>query len=478
MIPYEKRFFLARWVSNLGLFFAAVVELVRHLPLYLTIGGRNLVQAKRRALLLGGALALVTVLFIVFDGLVSGASQSMTHSVRTLISGDVNVAGFYKQTPDSFAAPIVLHAADIRKIATESTPGVDYILTRDRGFAQVFSDTTTSFTGLSGVDPKEETRLLKTLTLAPEKDYEKGGGDQRKGDLSKLGTPHTIVIFAGEAKRWGVEVGDVVTIVNPTLNGTQNSLDLTVVAICDDLGLLSQFSSFVSNQTISDLYQLKPDITGAVQIYLKNIDDSTQVMNHLRHVYAAKGYRLVDHESTPFWRKIQEQTQESWSGQKLDVTTWEDEASMFTSIIKGEHWFGGFLLAVLLAIIMVGIINAMWISVRERTGEIGTLRAIGMSRSRVLAMFIAEAGLLGLIAGGVGALVGTAISLAADAAHLHISVAALRMFLLSETYTLYITVPAVLGAVVGFTVITVVAALWPALRAANLQPVTAIQQVE
>ena len=42
------------------------------------------------------------------------------------------------------------------------------------------------------------------------------------------------------------------------------------------------------------------------------------------------------------------------------------------------------LIIVLLVIIAVGIMNTMWIAIRERTREIGTLRAIGMQRARVL----------------------------------------------------------------------------------------------
>lgn len=459
------------------LFLRSLVELVLHLPLYLMIAARNLRQARRRTLLLGGALAFVTVLFVVFGSLLAGATDSMIRAATTLSTGHVNVAGFYKQTV-SDAAPVVVHADEVRKIAEEAAPGVDYVLSRQRGFAKVVGDSGSVVSGLTGIDPAQEARLFKSLTLAKESDYREGGGAATKGDLSKLGQPGSIVIFAGQAKKLGAQVGDQLSLMNPTLRGSQNSADVTVVAICEDIGLLSSFSTFVSTRTIVSLYQLKDDVTGAVQIYLKDIRESDHVMGKLREAFTAKGYKLMDHEANPFFMKFPGVLAEDWSGQKLDITTWEDEVSFLTKIIFGVKAFAVGVLLVLVAIIVIGIINTMWIAVRERTGEIGTLRAIGMGRERVLAMFIAEAGLLGVGAAGAGAGVGGLIAAAVNGGHFRVGTQALRIILLSDTYTFSVTAGFLLFAVLLFTLVTVVSSLWPASRAAKLQPVTAIQQVD
>ena len=56
------------------------------------------------------------------------------------------------------------------------------------------------------------------------------------------------------------------------------------------------------------------------------------------------------------------------------------------------------LIVILIAIVVIGIMNTMWIAIRERTREIGTLRAIGMQRREVLWMFLLESLMLGLFA--------------------------------------------------------------------------------
>ena len=98
-----------------------------------------------------------------------------------------------------------------------------------------------------------------------------------------------------------------------------------------------------------------------------------------------------------FWMKFQSVSREDWTGQKLDVTNWEDEISFMTWTLKALQGLSLVLIVILVAIIVIGIMNTMWIAIRERTREIGTLRAIGMHRRGVLWMFLLESFMLGLL---------------------------------------------------------------------------------
>ena len=55
-----------------------------------------------------------------------------------------------------------------------------------------------------------------------------------------------------------------------------------------------------------------------------------------------------------------------------------------------------------MAVVVIGILNTLAIAVRERTREIGTLRAIGMQRRKVLWLFLLETALLGLAGAASG----------------------------------------------------------------------------
>jgi putative ABC transport system permease protein len=116
--------------------------------------------------------------------------------------------------------------------------------------------------------------------------------------------------------------------------------------------------------------------------------------------------------------------------------------------------------------------------VRERTNEIGTLRAIGMHRRAVLRLFLIEAAILGAGASAAGALAGAALAALLNALAIPLSVDAVRAILMSDTLTLTVRPTQLVGTVLVFTLVTAIAAFWPAVRAARLVPVTAIHRAE
>lgn len=443
----------------------------------LRIAFRNLVQARRRSALLSLAVGLVTALLVLLLAISQGIEDNLVKAATTVSAGHVNVAGFFKPTPGS-ARPIVTDVAKLRKVVEENTPGLAYIVDRHRGWGKLVSDTGSTQVGLSGIVVGNEDAFLNTLRLAEQSEYKDGGRAEVLGDSRKLAEPHTLMLFATQAKRLGVDVGDVVTIQTETFGGQTNTLDSTVVAVAKDVGLLSSWSVFVPRQDILELYQLNEDTTGALWVYLDDIDRSEEVMNHLREKLAAAGYPLMEHQPQPFFMKFEQVTGEDWTGQKIDVTTWRDEVSFLTYVLAAFDSLSWFLVSILVIIIAVGIMNTMWNAVRERTREIGTMRAIGMSQRRVLVMVMLEAILLGVFATTTGATVGAIVAVVVDAAQIDVPVDAMKVILLSDTLTLSVRPLAIVAAVAVLSLFTALASLWPALRAAALRPITAIQTVE
>ena len=63
----------------------------------------------------------------------------------------------------------------------------------------------------------------------------------------------------------------------------------------------------------------------------------------------------------------------------------------------------------------IGIMNTMLMAVLERTREIGAMKAIGATNTRVLSIFLAEAALLGMVGGVIGIILGYLIALGISA---------------------------------------------------------------
>lgn len=441
----------------------------------LLIAFRNLRQAGRRTFILALALVVVTMSLTILLALSHGVLNNIKDSATILQSGHVNVAGFFKVTAGR-GVPLVRDKSELIEIVRREVPEAEYIIDRHRGFAKVIGPTGSLQSALVGLDITNEPRLKDILTLAPESDYKEGGSDEVKGSFEALVADDAALIFTAQAKQLGAVIGDVLTISTETSAGAYNTTDVTIVAIAKDIGIMSDFNTFMNRASIVKLYSLAQDTTGAVMIYLDDPKKSKEVMERLRGVFDAEGYGIMEHLALPFFAKFDIVNGEDWTGQRLDLTIWEDEVSFFMNILLMLDVITGVLTIVLTVIIAIGIINAMYISVRERTSEIGTLRAIGMSGRRVLAMVLLEGVLMGLIATSAGALLGAGIALAVDAASIEMPSAAFRTILLSDTLRLSLMPLDMLRAVGTFTLVTALAALIPAFQAARLQPITAIQR--
>lgn len=121
-----------------------------------------------------------------------------------------------------------------------------------------------------------------------------------------------------------------------------------------------------------------------------------------------------------------------------------------------------FLILALVCLIvgMVGIANTTFVTVLERVGEIGLRRSLGARRRHIASQFLTEAAVVGLLGGFLGALFGSATV---------VSVAILKNWSAVIPPGLVFAGP-LLGAVTA-----VIAATYPALRGARVEPLAALR---
>jgi putative ABC transport system permease protein len=121
------------------------------------------------------------------------------------------------------------------------------------------------------------------------------------------------------------------------------------------------------------------------------------------------------------------------------------------------------LLALAVLIALIGIVNTLMLSVFERTREIGLLRAVGMRRRQVRAMIRSEAVILAIFGAIIGIVIGTGLGIAL--------VSSLKQQGITDTVVpasslvIFLLLAALLG---------LIAASWPARRAAKLDVLAAI----
>jgi len=429
----------------------------------LEVAARNLLRHTRRNLFLGGALAATTALLILLAGLGEGMRASILESATTLMTGHVNVGGFFKVTSGS-AAPLVSDYERVLEEARRHVPELDYVTVRGRGYAKIVSEKSSMDMVLGGVDVTTERGLRRTIQPID-------------GSLDELAKPGTMLLFEGQAKRLEVKAGDVVTLAAPTTRGQNNTADVRVAVVARDSGLLSAFNAFLQADTLRELYQLRPGNTGAIHLYLKDASRSAEVAARLRVKLAEAGWRVMDADPHAYWEKLfQTVPSEDWTGQKLDVSTWEDEMNFMNWLLQAVHVLTGILVFVLMVIVVVGILNTLAIAIRERTREIGTLRAIGMQRRKVRWLLLLEAGLLGVLGTAGGLVLAWAVASGVNAARIPVP-EGVQMFLMQQHLYLKVLPGTAVAYAAVLALVTTVASLLPASWAARLKPVTAMHHV-
>jgi putative ABC transport system permease protein len=116
----------------------------------------------------------------------------------------------------------------------------------------------------------------------------------------------------------------------------------------------------------------------------------------------------------------------------------------------------------------IGIMNIMYVSVMERTREIGVMKAIGASNNVVLMIFLFEAGIFGLIGGILGIGLGTAMSYG-------FGIALSGLGGTGQFFTPYMSVEIVgLALFFGFSV-GIISGYFPAKKASKMNPVEALR---
>ena len=93
----------------------------------------------------------------------------------------------------------------------------------------------------------------------------------------------------------------------------------------------------------------------------------------------------------------------------VTVVSQDSIVSSFDAILNALTMVVAAIAAVSLTVAGIGIMNVMLVSVSERTREIGLLKAVGVARRQILAVFVAEAGLLSTIGGLLGLALGWAL---------------------------------------------------------------------
>ncbi len=155
------------------------------------------------------------------------------------------------------------------------------------------------------------------------------------------------------------------------------------------------------------------------------------------------------------------------------VSTWYDLQGSLYSVMKLEKWAASAILALIIVVAAFNIVGALTMIVIEKQRDLGALQAMGASRADVRRIFLLE----GLLVGGVGAGIGLAVGLAISLVQKTFGVVKLAeagSFVI-DAYPVAIRPLDVGGVVLAAVGLCALAAVYPAARAAAIDPARAVQ---
>jgi putative ABC transport system permease protein len=158
-------------------------------------------------------------------------------------------------------------------------------------------------------------------------------------------------------------------------------------------------------------------------------------------------------------------------GPEYEVHTWEERLPFVRELVATQDKIFEIVSTVFLLVVLLGIVNAMLMSVLERVREIGTMLAVGMRRWQIAQLFLMEGLVLGLVGGLIGVAVGLAwVGYTHQAGILMPAPGAKFPSVLHPAVTATFVARALVQATVG----AALASLLPAYRASQLRPVEAL----
>jgi len=330
---------------------------------------------------------------------------------------------------------------DYRDVKNESklAANISPVIARDD--IRAVSDYTSTNGQVSGVPPVFN--KVRTIPLAIGRWINDEDNDQRRR-VCILGREMTRNLFPGRPA-----VGNSIL-----LNGVR----FQVIGMLSMIGNEEQNSTniriFVPFSTMRELFPLKGDNSkegNAISFinYQPRTFDENEAAKDELHAIVARNHGGFDPKDKDAW--------EEWDTIKNQKTM----GKIFTAM----DWFLGGVGLVTLALGAIGIINIMLVAVTERTREIGLRKALGATNRNILFQFFLEGAFLTLLSGALG--VGGAL---------------LIMRLLSGVNlpqgfdTPRIVPVSAIGAVLSLALAGITAGLYPARKAAMLEPVEALRQ--
>jgi len=417
--------------------------------LALKLALRNLFRHARRTLLTASALSLGIGLMLFGRSWTAAMQKAVVEPAKDGTLGHIQVFASDAAADEggnlSFIMPqnnyrLIPEPARLIRAVLDAEPRLAAGLARLMVGALLSSGERSVEAVLIGIDPAARPDVYPALALREGRHFEPG--------------EQAILLNRGVARKLGVGVGDSVVALGNAADGrlTAARLSVTGTWVVKGLEAYEWGACYASLEAVQELL----DAGGAAGVVVFRQRDPEAASAPIAAAVNASLARL---------------------GIPARAYTWEEMGGPFIGGMLVTRFIASIMDLVMAIIVAAGVMNTALMAVFERTREVGTLRAVGARRQRILSLFLLEALLLGVAGAAGGALFGAGLTLLFGRIGIPAFSEAQRYsyggdYLFPTLNPVdVLTVPSVM------LVVCVLAALGPALMAARLRPADALRYV-
>ena len=291
---------------------------------------------------------------------------------------------------------------------------------------------------IAGIDPAKErsiTRIHQTII---------------RGRYLGSG-PNEIVIGKEMSEKLGVDLGGKLVMMAAATDGSVQSEMFRVTGIYDaNSGEFNRSYVFIPIKTAQNLLLMGTDITQFAML----VDNTENIV-----LYKSQLKKSL--------------------GSEVEVLSYADLMPLVVMYIETADQMMIVMYVIIGIAVLFGIINTMLMSVFERIQEFGVLMSIGMKNSKIFTMVIAEAFFIGSIGTIVGFIVGLLFYLLLAKTGLDLSAFSKGMTSFGIGSVIYpiLNLGVIVRALFVIPLMTVIGAVYPALKAIRLQPTEAMRHI-
>lgn len=402
--------------------------------LLLRLSALNLWRAKRRTLLSTAAIVFGVFFLIAGKSLVGGLNESIYQSTIQGLTAHVTlVPAPYPETP-------MLHPLDdLIEVGPDLRAALD---AEAQAWTERLVFNTTVVVGADSL-------RVRALGFDPERDPTVFPRDLWKvqGALPTKAADG-VLVSSSLASLLDVKAGGTLVLKARTRDGALNALDLPIAGIVQTGNIgLDNLTLFMTADLARDL--VRTDAASHISLLLADRADAP--------VLSAKlGQRFPN----------------------LRTTTWLTESADMMRVQEFRVAALNTLVGLLMVMSSLAIANTILMAAHERVREIGTLRAMGMSRRGVLLLFLFEGAWMGCLAGLVGVVAGSAVAYRLSVVPIDLgAMMAERGVSFPVAAYLYgrFDAPLLIAPFVASVVAALVASIYPALFASSMEPADAVR---